>query len=51
MPKRTRSELEAIKGFIDSTYNRFGNLLMVDTTKPYDPDHSELGTVTNIQIP
>ena len=43
MPKRTRSELEAIKGFIDSTYNRFGNLLMVDTTKPYDPDHSELG--------
>lgn len=43
MPKRTRHELEAIKGFIDSTYNRFGNLLMVDTTKPYDPDHSELG--------
>lgn len=43
MPKRTRLELEAIKNFIDSTYNRFGNLLMVDTTKPYDPEHSELG--------
>ena len=43
MAKRTRSELEAIKNFIDSTYNRFGNLLLVDTTKPYDPDHSELG--------
>lgn len=43
MAKRTRFELEAIKNFIDSTYNRFGNLLMVDTTKPYDPDHSELG--------
>ena len=43
MSKRSRSELEAIKYFIDSTYNRFGNLLMVDTTKPYDPDHSELG--------
>lgn len=43
MAKRTRSELETIKNFIDSTYNRFGNLLMVDTTKPYDPDHSELG--------
>ncbi len=43
MAKRTRFELESIKNFIDSTYNRFGNLLMVDTTKPYDPDHSELG--------
>ena len=43
MTKRTRTELETIKNFIDSTYNRFGNLLMVDTTKPYDPDHSELG--------
>lgn len=43
MPKRTRRELETIKNFIDSTYNRFGNLLMVNTTKPYDPDHSELG--------
>ena len=43
MAKRSKSELEAIKYFIDSTYNRFGNLLMVDTTKPYDPDHSELG--------
>lgn len=43
MAKRTIQELETIKNFIDSTYNRFGNLLMVDTSKPYDPDHSELG--------
>lgn len=43
MAKRSRTELDLIKNFIDSTYNRYGNLLMVDTTKPYDPDHSELG--------
>ena len=43
MAKRTRSELEAIKNFIDSTYCRFGNLLLVSTDKPYDPDHSKLG--------
>lgn len=43
MAKRTNAELEVIKNFIEGTYSRFGNLLMVDTTKPYDPDHSELG--------
>ena len=43
MPKKTRSELEAIKNFVDRTYNRFGNILLVDTSKDYDPNHSELG--------
>lgn len=43
MAKRTKSELEVFKNFVDRTYNRFGNALLVNTEKPYDPKHSELG--------
>ena len=40
---RTKSELEFIKRFIDSTYSRWGNIVMVDTKKPLNPDCPELG--------
>ena len=40
---RTQSELEFIKRFVDNTYSRFGNLLMVNTEKPFNPDNPELG--------
>ena len=40
---RSKSELEFIKNFVDSTYSRFGNLLMVNTDKPFNPDNPELG--------
>ncbi|MBP3732380.1 MAG: VWA domain-containing protein [Bacilli bacterium] len=34
---RSRNELDAIKNFVDSTYSNFGNKLIVDTNKKYDP--------------
>ena len=40
---RQRSELEFIKRFVDSTYSRFGNMLMVNTEKPFNPNNHELG--------
>lgn len=40
---RRKSELEAIKSFVDSTYNRFGNLLVLDVDKEYDPELNDLG--------
>lgn len=40
---RTKQELELIKRFIDNTYSRFGNLVMVSTDKPFNPDCPELG--------
>lgn len=40
---RTRQELEFIKRFIDNTYSRFGNMVMVNTNKPFNPDCPELG--------
>ncbi len=40
---RTRSELEAIKNFVDSTYNRFGNLLILDVDEEYNPELNDLG--------
>lgn len=40
---RNQSELELVKKFIDSTYSRFGNMLMVNTEKPFNPDNPELG--------
>ena len=40
---RTKTELELIKRFIDSTYSRFGNMVMVNTDKPFNPDCPELG--------
>lgn len=40
---RSQSELDLIKKFIDSTYNRFGNMLLVNTEKPFNPDNPELG--------
>lgn len=40
---RSRSELEFIKKFIETTYNRWGNLVMVSTDKPFDPNNPELG--------
>lgn len=43
MAKRTRGELELIKSLVDRTYSRFGNALIVNIEKPYDPKHSELG--------
>ena len=43
MSKKTRRELETIKNFVDQTYSRFGNILLVDTSKKYDPEHAELG--------
>lgn len=36
-------DLEAIKSIIDSTYNRFGRQLIVNTSKPFDPDNPEMG--------
>lgn len=40
---RNQTELEFIKRFIDNTYSRFGNMLMVNTEKPFNPDNPELG--------
>lgn len=40
---RSRSELEFIKRFVDNTYSRHGNLLLVNTDKPFDPNNPELG--------
>lgn len=40
---RSRHELEIVKNFVDSTYSNFGNKLIVDTTKKYDPEHTSLG--------
>jgi len=40
---RSRSELEAVKSFVESVYSNYRNLLIVNTEKPYDPLHSELG--------
>ena len=36
---RNQTELEFIKRFIDNTYSRFGNMLMVNTEKPFNPDN------------
>lgn len=40
---RRTEELEFIKRFIDNTYSRFGNMVMVNTEKPLDPNNPELG--------
>ena len=40
---RNQTEIEFIKRFIDNTYSRFGNMLMVNTEKPFNPDNPELG--------
>ena len=40
---RTKSELEIIKGFIDSAYNNVGNKLIVDTSKQLDLSNPEFG--------
>ena len=40
---RTKQELDIIKGFIDSAYNRFGNLLKVNTDKKLDLQNPEFG--------
>lgn len=40
---RRTSELEAIKRFMDNTYSSFGNSLMVNTEKPFNPNNPELG--------
>ena len=40
---RDRKNLEIIKNFIDSTYSNFGNKLLVDTTKKYEPGVNDLG--------
>ena len=43
--KKTRSSLEIVKNFVDSTYSRYGNTLVVDTKEDYDPtdEGSSLG--------
>lgn len=43
MAKKSRLSLDTIKSFVDNTYNRFGNRLLVNVEKPYDPNHSSLG--------
>ena len=43
MSKRSRSDLLNIKQFVDSAYNRVGNLLVVNVDKPYDGNNSALG--------
>jgi hypothetical protein len=40
---KSRHELEIVKNFVDSTYSHFGNKLIVDTYKKYDPEHTKLG--------
>ena len=40
---KSRSELEAVKNFVESVYSNYHNLLIVNTEKPFDPLHSELG--------
>jgi hypothetical protein len=41
---RSRHELEVIKNFVDSTYSNFGNKLIVDVDKKFDPkSRTELG--------
>ena len=40
---KSRHELEIVKNFVDSTYSHFGNKLIVDTSKKYDPEHTKLG--------
>lgn len=40
---KSRRELEIVKNFVDSTYTHFGNKLIVDTNKAYDPEHTKLG--------
>lgn len=40
---RTKNELNAVKDFIDSTYNSFGNRLNVNTDKPLDLKNPEYG--------
>lgn len=35
--------LKFVKRFIDSTYSRFGNMLTVNTEKPFNPINPELG--------
>lgn len=35
--KKTRQELELIKSFVDNTYNRFGQRLLVNTSKVFNP--------------
>lgn len=40
---RRRDELDFIKNFVDNTYSKFGNLVMVNTDKPFNPLNPELG--------
>lgn len=40
---RKKAELETIKDFVDSAYNSFGNILVVNASKAYDPGNTELG--------
>lgn len=39
--KRTKTELDLIKSFIDNTYSRFGMRLLVNTDKMYDPTNPD----------
>ena len=40
MAKRNKSELDAIKSFVDGAYNRLGNILYTDLDRPFDPETS-----------
>lgn len=40
---RRLEELDFIKRFVDNTYSKFGNMLMVNTEKPFNPNNPELG--------
>lgn len=40
---KSNQELENIERFVKSTHNNYANKLIVDDSKPYDPEHSQLG--------
>lgn len=40
---KTRQELESIENLTKSTHNNWLNKLLVDSSKPYEPEHSQLG--------
>ena len=39
MAKRSKSELDFIKSFVDGAYNRLGNILYVDLDRHFDPEN------------
>ena len=48
---KTKQDLEDIKNLVDSTYNKFGNKLNVNTDKPLDLNNPEFGYCYKDTIP